>query len=160
MIEIVQAETAEQIKTARGIFREYEAWLGLSLCFQNFDEEVASLPGKYAASAEGRLLLAVSEEKLAGCVALRKLEDGVCEMKRLFVKKDFRSLGVGNKLIETLIDEARLIGYQKMRLDTYPPKMAKAVGLYESHGFRKIPAYYYNPYGETLFMELELRNTK
>lgn len=155
MIVIIEAETPEQIEQARKLFREYEAWFGMNLCFQDFDGEVAALPGKYAAP-EGRLFLAFSDEKLAGCIALRKLEEGVCEMKRLFVREDFRGLGIGIKLIEKLIDEARLIGYKTMRLDTYPPKMAKAVGLYESNGFREIPAYYHNPYGETLFMEKDL----
>ncbi len=155
MIEIIQAETLEQIETARKLFREYESWIGLELCFQNFDEEVANLPGKYAAP-EGRLLLAFVDEKLAGCVALRKLEDSVCEMKRLFVKNEFRGQKIGIALIEKLIAEAHEIGYEKMRLDTFPPKMGKAVGIYESYGFREIPAYYDNPYGDTLFMELNL----
>lgn len=154
-IEIVQAETPAQIEQARELFREYEAWLGLKLCFQNFDEEVANLPGKYS-KPNGRLFLAFSDEKLAGCIALRKLEDGVCEMKRLFVRSDFRGRKIGNILIEKLIEEAAGIGYRKMRLDTYPPKMPEAVRLYKSHGFREIPAYYHNPYGETLFMEKDL----
>lgn len=155
MIKIVQVETAEQIEEARKLFREYEAWLGLKLCFQNFDEEVAALPGKYALP-EGRLFLALADKQLAGCIALRKLEEGVCEMKRLFVKEDFRGMGLGKLLIEKLIAEARLSGYNKMRLDTYPPKMAKAVKIYQSYGFREVPSYYHNPYGETLFMELDL----
>jgi putative acetyltransferase len=155
MIEIIQAETSEQIETARKLFREYEAWFGMNLCFQNFDEEVANLPGKYVAP-EGRLFLAFSDEKIAGCIALRKLEDGICEMKRLFVKDEFRGQKIGIKLIEKLFEEARNIGYEKMRLDTFPSKMGKAVSLYESYGFREIAPYYHNPYGETLFMELDL----
>lgn len=154
-ISIKQAETVEQIRQARGLFREYEAWFGMNLCFQNFDEEVASLPGKYAAP-EGRLFLAFSDEKLAGCIALRKLEEDICEMKRLFVKNEFRGQKIGVKLIEKLFEEAKEIGYAQMRLDTFPPKMAKAVKLYESYGFREISPYYHNPYGETLFMELNL----
>jgi ribosomal protein S18 acetylase RimI-like enzyme len=154
-IEIIQAETDAEIEAAKKLFREYETWIELALCFQNFDEEVANLPGKYAAP-EGRLLLAYSDEKLAGCIALRKLEDGVCEMKRLFVKSDFRGQKIGIALIEKVIAEARAIGYEKMRLDTFPPKMSKAVGLYESYGFRPIPPYYPNPYDDTLFMELAL----
>ena len=156
MIEIIQAESAEQIEKARKLFREYETWFGLALCFQNFDEEVANLPGKYALP-EGRLFLAFADENLAGCIALRKLEDGVCEMKRLFVREDFRGQKIGKLLIDKLIEEARRTGYEKMRLDTYPPKMAKAVKIYESYGFRRIPPYYHNPYGETLFMELNLK---
>jgi GNAT superfamily N-acetyltransferase len=154
-MEIIQAETPEQIEQARGLFREYETWLGLSLCFQNFDEEVAALPGKYA-KPEGRLFLVFANENLAGCIALRKLEEGVCEMKRLFVRGDFRGRKIGNVLIEKLIEEAKSIGYRKMRLDTYPPKMAKAARLYESHGFREIPPYYHNPYGEVLYLEKDL----
>lgn len=154
-IEITQAETPEQIEQARLLLREYEAWFGMNLCFQNFDEEVANLPGKYAAP-DGRLWLAFADEKLAGCIALRKLDDGVCEMKRLFVREAFRGRKLGNILIEKLIAEAESIGYEKMRLDTFPPKMGKAVELYESHGFREIPSYYHNPYGEALYMEKDL----
>lgn len=155
MLKILQAESSAQIKETKKLFREYESWLGLNICFQNFEEEIASLPGKYAAP-EGRLFLAFADKKLAGCIALRKLEDGVCEMKRLFVREDFRGQKIGIVLIEKLIEEARQIGYKKMRLDTYPPKMAKAVKLYESHGFYEIEPYYHNPYGETLFMEKDL----
>lgn len=155
MIEIIQAQTTEEIKQAQTLFREYEAWFGLNLCFQNFDEEVANLPGKYVAP-EGRLFLAFSGEKLAGCVALRKLEDEICEMKRLFVREDFRGQNIGKILIEKLFEEARSNGYKKMRLDTFPPKMGRAVKMYESYGFREIPPYYHNPYGEALYMELDL----
>lgn len=133
-------------------FPRIRSVLGLKLCFQNFDEEVENLPGNYA-RPDGRLLLAFADEKLAGCADLRKLEDGICEMKRLFVRDEFRGQKIGNALVEKLIEEGVSIGYEKMRLDTYPPKMPKAFALYESHGFRKIPAYYHNPYGETLFME-------
>ncbi len=152
---IIHAETSEQLEQARTLFREYESWLGLKLCFQNFDEEVENLPGNYA-KPDGRLLLAFADENLAGCVALRNLEDGICEMKRLFVRENFRGRKIGNALIEKLIEEARLIGYEKIRLDTYLPKMPKAFALYESHGFREIAPYYHNPYGETLFMEMTL----
>lgn len=156
MIEIIQSATAAHIDEARTLFREYEAWFGMSLCFQNFDAEVANLPGKYA-PPEGRLFLAYADESLAGCIALRKLEAGVCEMKRLFVRDRFRGRQIGVKLIEKLFAEARAIGYEKMRLDTFPAKMGKAVSLYESYGFREIPPYYENPHGETLYMEKDLR---
>jgi len=152
---IIQAETPEQIEQARALFREYEAWLNLDLCFQGFEAELAGLPGKYV-KPDGRLFLAYADKNLAGCIALRKIEDGICEMKRLFVRNAFRGQKIGNALIEKLIEQAQKIGYTKMRLDTYPPKMAKAVKLYESHGFYEIPSYYHNPYGESLFMELEL----
>jgi len=155
MINIAQAESTIQIDEARLLFREYEAWLGLDLCFQNFEAEVAGLPGKYA-PPDGRLLLATMENKVAGGIALRDICDGICEMKRLFVREQFRGLGIGVQLIERLIMDARGIGYQKMRLDTYPPKMGKAVNLYESHGFRPISRYYDNPHEGVLFMELML----
>ncbi len=155
MLDIVQAETTEQIATARELFREYEAWLGLDLCFQGFEQELAALPGKYALP-DGRLYLAYSDGELAGCIAMRKLEDGICEMKRLFVRDGFRGAGIGVQLIERLIADARETGYVRMRLDTFPPKMGKAVSLYESHGFVPIEAYYDNPNEGVLFMELAL----
>lgn len=158
MIEIIQAETSEEIAAARTLFREYEASLGFKLCFQNFDEEVENLPGKYAAP-DGRLFLAFADGKLAGCIALRKLEEKICEMKRLFVREDFRGLKIGKFLIEKLIAEAREIGYEKMRLDTYPPKMTRAVEIYKFYGFYTIKPYYFNPYGETLFMEADIKKT-
>ena len=156
MIEILHAEAPEQIEQARELFREYEKWLGLDLCFQGFEAELAGLPGKYA-KPDGRLFLAHVDKAAAGCIALRKLEEDICEMKRLYVRDKFRGLGLGKILVEKLIEEARFAGYKKIRLDTLPDKMAKAVKLYESHGFRPIPPYYPNPYGDTLFMELNLK---
>ena len=155
VLTIIQAESGQQIDQARTLFREYEAWLGLDLCFQGFEQELAELPGKYA-KPDGRLLLAYSDERLAGCIAMRKLEPGFCEMKRLFVRDGFRGQQIGVSLIEKLIDEARGEGYSKMRLDTFPPKMGKAVRLYESHGFYPVPPYYDNPYEGVLFMECDL----
>lgn len=155
MLTITQAETDEQIAEAKTLFREYEAWLAMDLCFQGFEAELAALPGKYA-MPDGRLYLAYVDDKLAGCIALRKLDDGICEMKRLFVRDGFRGAKVGVSLIEQLIADAREIGYKTMRLDTYPPKMGKAVSLYESHGFVPIPPYYNNPHADVLFMELAL----
>lgn len=154
-VNIVQAESVSQIDDARTIFREYEAWIDFDLCFQGFEAELASLPGKYS-KPDGRLLLAYVDDRLAGCIAMRKLEDGICEMKRLFVRDEFRGLRIGINLIERLIADAREIGYSKMRLDTFPPKMGKAVSLYETHGFVEIPPYYENPHGDVLFMELSL----
>ena len=153
---IIQAETSEHIETARRLFREYEAWFGLDLCFQDFEGEVRDLPGKYALP-DGRLLIAYVGDVAAGCIALRKLEEGVCEMKRLFVRDEFRGRGVGVALIERIIGEGRSIGYKKLRLDTFAPKMGKAIELYRSHDFREIPQYYDNPYAaDVLFMELDL----
>ncbi|CAN5315810.1 N-acetyltransferase [soil metagenome] len=155
MLTIIQAETTEHIDSARELFREYEAWLGMDLCFQGFEAELAALPGKYA-MPDGRLCLAYSDDKLAGCIALRKIEDTVCEMKRLFVRDGFRGERIGVQLIERVIADARLIGYERIRLDTYPPQMGKAVSLYESHRFSPIPPYYDNPHSDVLFMELAL----
>ncbi len=156
MIKIVQAATPAQVEEARTLFREYEKWLDVDLCFQGFEEELAQLPGKYA-KPNGRLLLAKVEKEFAGCIALRKINDGVCEMKRLFVRKDFRGLGLGKILIEKLINEARQISYHKMRLDTLPVKMPQAVKLYKTFGFYEISPYYKNPHDETLFLELNLK---
>jgi ribosomal protein S18 acetylase RimI-like enzyme len=153
MLTVRQAQTTDEIEAARAIFREYEVWLGLDLCFQGFQEELAGLPGKYA-PPDGRLFLAYSEERLAGCIALRPLGSGICEMKRLFVRNEFRRLGIGRLLMEELITAAREIGYRKMRLDTYPAKMQKAVDLYRTYGFVEIPQYYENAHEGVLFMEL------
>jgi ribosomal protein S18 acetylase RimI-like enzyme len=155
MIEISPAETPEQIEETRKLFREYEAWLDIDLCFQNFERELADLPGKYA-KPDGRLFLIYKENLAAGCIALRKIDAENCEMKRLYVREQFRGLGLGKMLIEKLFEEARIIGYKKMRLDTLPDKMPSAVKLYKSYGFCEIPPYYENPHQETLFMELDL----
>lgn len=156
MVEIYQAETPKDIEDARAIFREYEGWLGMSLCFQSFEEELADLPGKYAPPS-GRLYLARIDGEIVGSIALRSLEAGICEMKRLYLRESARGKGVGVALIERLIADARDIGYEKMRLDTHPPKMGKAVELYVSHGFRPIAPYYDNPHDGVLFMELPLQ---
>ena len=155
MTEITLATSAKQIEEARSLFREYEAWLDMDLCFQGFEEELAALPGKYA-MPNGRLLLAFLDDKLAGCIAMRQLDENICEMKRLFVRDGFRGQNIGVHLIEALIVAAREQGYVKMRLDTLPPKMAKAVSLYRSHGFYPIGPYYNNPHEGVLFMECEL----
>lgn len=155
MLTIKQAETQTEIDAARILFREYESWLGLDLCFQGFEAELAGLLGKYALP-DGRLLLAYWNSELAGCVAMRKLADGICEMKRLFVRDQFRGRKIGQSLIVSLIDAARASGYNTMRLDTFPPRMEKAVSLYESHGFMPIARYYDNPHERVLFMELAL----
>lgn len=155
---IVQAETVEQIEAARTLFREYEAWLDVDLCFQSFAEELENLPGKYAAPS-GRLFLIEIDGNVAGCVAVRRLDDEICEMKRLFVREQFRGSGAGRQLIEAIIEAARSIGYRKMRLDTLADKMPKAVELYQFYGFRKISAYCRNPRADALFMEKDLLAT-
>ena len=155
MVTIRQVEGEEDVKQARGLFREYESWLGLDLCFQNFEKELAELPGAYSPPT-GRLLLAYENDQLAGCVALRKLSDGVCEMKRLFLRPQFHGGGRGRELAEVIIAEARSAGYERMRLDTLPEQMGKAISLYRSLGFKEIEAYYSNPVAGALFMELVL----
>ena len=155
-MQITQAETADQIKQARALFRGYESWLGLSLCFQNFEKELAELPGAYA-EPDGRLLLARHNDELAGCVALRKLSERTCEMKRLFVGDTFRGKGIGRLLIEMIIRNAKEIGYERMLLDTLPPRMNDAIALYRSIGFKEIAPYYDNPVDGAIFMELSLK---
>src|SRR5882762_3887572 len=154
-MKFVQAESPEQIEIARGLFREYAAGLNIDLCFQNFDQEVKGLPGNYAPPL-GRLLLAIEGEQIAGCIALRSLNEGAGEMKRLYVRPEFRGQGLGKKLVTTLIDAAREIGYKRMLLDTLPGKMDEAIALYRSLGFREIAPYYHNPVEGALFMELRL----
>ncbi len=156
LTEIIRANSDDHIQHARELFREYEAWLEIDLCFQNFERELAELPGKYA-PPEGRLLLAVENGKHAGCVALRKIGDGTCEIKRLFLRPQFRGRGLGRRLAEAIIDEAKQIGYERMRLDTLPPKMDDAIALYRSIGFREIEPYYDNPVPGAKFMELDLK---
>lgn len=153
--QLFQATTDEHINAARTLFREYEAGLGISLCFQNFDQELKNLPGDYA-PPDGRLLLVVENDELAGCIAMRKLSDSVCEMKRLFVRPGYRASGLGRFLAESIIDEARKLGYTHMRLDTIPGKMDKAIALYQSLGFVEIEPYRENPVEGAKFMELKL----
>jgi GNAT superfamily N-acetyltransferase len=150
-----QAESAAQIAQARELFLEYAQSLGFSLCFQNFDQELADLPGDYA-PPDGRLLLAEFEGQVAGCVALHKLEEGICEMKRLYLRPQFRGKGLGRVLADRIIGEARRIGYRRMRLDTVEPVMKDAVGMYRRIGFREISAYCANPVAGALYMELLL----
>jgi len=153
-MELTQAETPEQIEEVRRLLREYEASLGVSLCFQGFERELATLPGEYAPPA-GRLLLAFETGQAVGCVALRKLDDETCEMKRLYLRPEFRGKGAGRLLALAIIDEARKIGCNKMRLDTLP-SMREAIALYESLGFKRIEPYYPNPVPGAVFMELKL----
>jgi putative acetyltransferase len=154
-VEFFQAESRAQIELARELFLEYAQSLGFSLCFQNFDSELANLPGDYA-PPEGRLLLAGYEGKVAGCVALHKLEDGICEMKRLYLRPQFRGKGLGRVLAERIIAEARQTGYRRMRLDTVESVMKDAVAMYRRLGFREIAPYCDNPMPTALYMELLL----
>jgi putative acetyltransferase len=146
----IRPATLEDLDEIRVMLREYAAWLEVDLCFQNFEQELAGLPGDYA-PPRGRLLIAEG----AGCVALRAIDSEVCEMKRLYLRPEHRGLGLGRRLVQAIIDEARSVGYRRMRLDTMP-KMDSAQRLYASLGFREIAAYRYNPEPGARFLELAL----
>lgn len=158
-MRLIQAETSEQVEEARRLFREYEAATGVDLCFQNFEAELRGLPGDYA-PPEGRLFLLEDEAgRAVGCVALRKIDEGVCEMKRLYLRPAARGTGAGRRLAEDLIAEARRIGYERMRLDTLP-QMREAIALYRSLGFRETEPYRFNPVEGALYMELEMQKNR
>jgi putative acetyltransferase len=154
-VTILHAHSPILIDEARRLFEEYAADIRVDLCFQDFQEELAALPGKYAPPG-GALLLAQDRDQFAGCVAVRKLEHEVCEMKRLFVRPTFRSHGLGRMLAVQAINEARQLHYRAMRLDTLS-WMQPAIALYEQLGFRRIQPYCYNPQPDAVFMELTLR---
>jgi ribosomal protein S18 acetylase RimI-like enzyme len=154
---IRQAASMRDLAAARDLFREYQEWLAVDLCFQGFAAELASLPGAYA-PPRGRLLLAERIDapgEVAGCVALRPLDERRCEMKRLFVRPEHQGAGIGRRLVDRLIAEATAIGYRSMVLDTLP-KMASAQRLYASLGFRDIDAYYHNPTPGVRYLGLDL----
>jgi ribosomal protein S18 acetylase RimI-like enzyme len=148
------AESAEDIELVRGLFREYQISLVIDLCFQNFEVELAKLPGKYA-PPEGRLYLAFEEGQAVGCAGIRKIEAGVCELKRLYVPPAFRGRGIGRRLALQAVNDAREIGYGRVRLDTLP-SMQRAQELYKSLGFRPIAPYTNNPVVGAVFLELRL----
>ena len=157
MVRISPTTSKELLEQARELFLEYAQALGIDLSFQNFEQELTTLPGEYA-PPDGQLLLAFDGAQLSGCGALRKLEGGLCEMKRLYVRPAFRGKGIGRALAIALVAAAREIGYTHMRLDTLP-SMGEAAALYRSLGFREIKPYRFNPAPGTLFMELDLEGS-
>ena len=159
LIRLEPARTADEIAAIRELFQEYAQSLGFNLCFQSFDTELASLPGDYA-PPDGRLLLLTVEGIPAGCVALHGISPGVSEMKRLYLRPQFRGRGLGKLLTESIISEARQIGYERIRLDTVEPMMRAAVSIYRNLGFQEIPPYRPNPIAGALYLELALGKEK
>lgn len=155
-MKIKRAESIDEINEIRSLFREYVGYLGIDLCFQSFEEELAALPGKYSPPT-GELLIGLMENSIAGCVALRKLEEGICEMKRLYVRPVARGTGLGRQLASAIIAAAKDRGYTLMRLDTLT-RLKEAMKLYESLGFQKVAPYYYNPLPDVVYWELELKD--
>lgn len=158
LIELVVPQTMAALDDTRAIFRDYAQQLGVDLCFQNFEDELAGLPGDYAAPT-GVLLLAYVDGELAGCGGLRALVDvdypNACEMKRLYVRRAFRRFGLGRVIAQALIDRAIEAGYSSMLLDTLDD-MEAARGLYETLGFEEIPPYYFNPIPGAHYLKVDL----
>jgi ribosomal protein S18 acetylase RimI-like enzyme len=152
---MVPAESTSQLDLVRELLLEYWENRNLGLYVFNFEQELAGLPGDYA-PPEGRLFLAYWSNEVSGCVALRKLEPDICEMKRLYLRPKFRGKGIGRALAEFIIAQARNIGYKKMRLDTIQTNMQEAIALYRQLGFNEIAAYRVNPLPGVIFMELTL----
>jgi len=154
LLEIIEAQREDDFREIRKLFGQYADSLEINLDFQGFEEELAGLPGAYA-PPDGCLLIALWKGQVAGCVGLRKFSPSICEMKRLYARPQFRSLGMGRALCEAVIQKARTIGYERMRLDTRP-SMQRARGLYLSLGFKEIESYRFNPVEGTSFLELIL----
>ena len=153
---IVLADNQQRITAVRELFLEYANSLGFDLCFQSFEKELADLPGDYAFPS-GILLLALVDDQPAGCIALHKLDEGICEMKRLYVRPQFRGEGVGLQLARWVIESAIAMGYSRMRLDTVAAQMQAAVAMYRRLGFVEIEPYRDNPIPSALYMELDLK---
>jgi putative acetyltransferase len=152
---LTEAARPDDFAAARVLFREYAAELGVDLCFQGFEAELDQLPDLYGAPA-GCLLIARADDRAVGCGALRRLSDGVCEMKRLYVRAEARGTGLGRILAERLVAKGRTLGYARMRLDTLA-RLAAARELYRSMGFAEIAPYYDNPLAGVVYLELDLR---
>jgi ribosomal protein S18 acetylase RimI-like enzyme len=156
-IVIREAGSPEDISEVKRLFSAYAESLGIDLSFQGFENELAELPGAYAGES-GRLLLAEMDGTAVGCVGLRKLSDGICEMKRLYVNPDLRGMRIGRLLAGEIIARGRQLGYERIRLDTLP-FMQRAIAMYRSLGFVEIEPYCNNPIPGTLFLELQLKST-
>jgi len=154
--DVVAPQTAADLAVVKELFREYAESLDFNLCFQDFDQEMADFPGKYAGTAGGALLLARLGDDVVGAVGLRDLGDGICEMKRLYLRPAARGTGLGARLVHDLVAQARTLGYRAMRLDTVPGHHDRAIALYRQLGFRDIEAYCHNPVPGAIFMELDL----
>ena len=157
-IKLITPATPTELDATRQIFQEYAQQLDVDLCFQNFDAELAGLPGDYA-EPQGALLLAMVDGQLAGCCALRRLVSSdypnACEMKRLYVRNRYRRLGLGRQLVEAILDSARIAGYQHVLLDTLS-EMESARALYEDLNFEEIPPYYHNPIAGAHYLKVTL----
>jgi len=152
---LMDIQSGPALEDIRALFLEYARGLNFNLCFQNFDKELEQLPGVYGQPL-GRLILCEVDGKPAGCVALKSLEPGICELKRLFVRPEFRGRQLGLRLTQYIVNEARMIGYTAMRLDTIRGTMDNAIRLYQSVVFKEIAAYYDNPVPNAHYMELKL----
>ena len=158
VIALITPSSPAQIQATRLIFQEYAAQVGVDLCFQNFDAELAGLPGEYT-EPQGALLLALVDGEMAGCCALRQLASSdypnACEMKRLFVRQPYRRLGLGRQLAEAIVDAARIAGYHHLLLDTLSD-MESARALYQDLSFHEIPPYYHNPIAGAHYLKIDL----
>ncbi len=155
MAELIRAHSEKDLAEVAELFREYAEWLAIEMSSSKIEKTISEFPGQYG-PPDGCLLLARQDGRPAGCVALRRFDDDMCEMKRLHVRPAYRGRSIGKALAAEIIDEARRLGYRKMRLDSIVDRMTEAVSLYRSLGFREIPPYGDHPEGCTLFMELDL----
>ena len=155
--DVIEPSSSLDINRVRELFVEYASWLNVDLCFQGFNEELASLPGAYA-RPDGRLYLATTHGQAAGCIALRRFDANTGEVKRLWVRPPFRGRGLARDLVQRVLDSARGVGYSRLVLDTLN-SMTDAIALYRSVGFRDIEAYYDNPLPGPVYMALELQRS-
>ena len=168
-LAVIPADNPVRIEAVRQLFKEYATSLSFNLCFQSFEEELARLPGEYAPMS-GMLLLGLVDDQVAGCVAFHRLEGEmagghagsasaeVCEMKRLYVRPQFRGCGIGRELVDSILNCAAAVGYRWIRLDTIPTEMGKAVEIYRKIGFKEIAPYRPNPIPGAKYMELDLKS--